>query len=140
MGRPPNDEAWSWWHLESGVQVELQRVYTQGRAVDRIRTQIAQAHPDPVRDADVADQVVPLGIGSAPVEIRIRIRVDDRIAFQVAIADDASPGARRQHRRMAEAEFRLVPLRAGRDVRTVIRRHLRGVVADIPYRIGRDAE
>src|SRR5258708_29499364 len=91
-------------YLESGVQIKLQGIDAQGGAVDRVRTHVTQTHPDTVRKTIVSDDVVARGIGAAPLEIRVRIGIDDRVALQITIADHAAPGTRRHCPRVAQAD------------------------------------
>src|SRR5258708_25896383 len=126
-------------NLKPSIQIELYGIDAQRWAIDGVRAQVAQPHPNPVRETVVGEEVVTGCVPAAKVKIRVSIGIEHRIALQITIADDNAPGAGREHRRIAEAELRLIALGARRDVKAEARRNARRVVCEVPDPIRRVA-
>src|SRR5271165_7448195 len=96
--------------LEPGIHVELHGVDSQPdtierrhRPIDLVGTELPQTQPYAVRKPQIADEVIPLGVGSTEVEIGVGELVHYGVALQVAIADQCAPSPGGEHRRTAEA-------------------------------------
>src|SRR5260370_8115030 len=127
-------------NLKPSIQIELYGIDAQRWAIDGVRAQVAQPHPNPVRESVVGEEVVTGCVRADKVKIRVSIGIEHRIALQITIADDTAPGAGREHRRIAEADLRLIALGARRDVKAEARRNARRVVSEVPDRIRSDPQ
>src|ERR1700722_18592079 len=140
LSSPTTRHAASSFLLESRVKVNLHGVDVVGRAVDGGGVQPTQTHPYPIRKPIVADQVVALCIRPAEMKIRVRIGIDDRVALQVTISDQRTPGTRSKNRGIAERNFRLIAFGARSNFLPGARENFPLVEAQIPHRVCRHSE
>src|SRR5262245_23785690 len=95
-------------YLEPRVEIELEHVDRERRAVDLVRAQPLCRHPDVVPDSEVEAQDVAFGVRSAEAEVGVRERVEHGVALEVAISREHAPVLRPGDQRAPDVELELV--------------------------------
>src|ERR1700723_819905 len=125
--------------LELRANVELHRVHIVSGTVDRICAQVPKAQPHAFGDTIVAGHVIAGRVGAAEVvKIRVGESIEHRIALQITVTDQGTPGAGMQHVGRTKADFALITLGARGHIETRARENFPLIEPDIVDRVAGD--